>query len=169
LAIINHASGEAWVDASPRMDRGAVADLLREVTTERSALPRPRSRSRSPPAWRWVTTTPVIPQRSLPSRDRHVRIARSPSYHYEPETNGCAEKFIQTLKEEVRGEVLLERYHTLGDRELVADHSVARGARSPHPTGEPLTTPQHDQVGSNSAPSERPCAGNPKHSTTPGH
>ncbi len=27
--------------------------------------------------------------------------ARSPAYHYEPETNGCAEKFIQTLKEQV--------------------------------------------------------------------
>jgi len=31
----------------------------------------------------------------------HLGIARSPAYHYEPETNGCAEKFIQTLKEQV--------------------------------------------------------------------
>ena len=35
FAIIDHASGEAWVDAAPRMDRWAAADLLREVTTER--------------------------------------------------------------------------------------------------------------------------------------
>jgi putative transposase len=31
----------------------------------------------------------------------HLGIARSPAYHYEPETNGCTEKFIQTLKEQV--------------------------------------------------------------------
>ena len=35
FAIIDHASGEAWVDAAARMDRWAAADLLREVTTER--------------------------------------------------------------------------------------------------------------------------------------
>jgi putative transposase len=31
----------------------------------------------------------------------HLGIARSPAYHYEPETNGCVEKLIQTLKEQV--------------------------------------------------------------------
>ncbi len=31
----------------------------------------------------------------------HLGIARSPAYHYEPETNGCVEKFIQKLKEQV--------------------------------------------------------------------
>src|SRR5215213_11128483 len=35
FAIVDHASGEAWVDAAPRMDRWAAADLLREVTSER--------------------------------------------------------------------------------------------------------------------------------------
>ena len=39
----------------------------------------------------------------------HLGIARSPAYHYEPETNGCAEKFIQTLKEQV---LWLERFAT---------------------------------------------------------
>ncbi|HEX2707751.1 MAG TPA: hypothetical protein VHM66_07060 [Solirubrobacterales bacterium] len=39
----------------------------------------------------------------------HLGIARSPSYHYEPETNGCAEKFIQTLKEQV---LWIERFGT---------------------------------------------------------
>ena len=29
FAIIDHASGEAWVDAAPRMDRWAAADLPR--------------------------------------------------------------------------------------------------------------------------------------------
>jgi hypothetical protein len=35
FAVIGHATGEAWVDAAPWMDRRAAADLLREVTTER--------------------------------------------------------------------------------------------------------------------------------------
>jgi putative transposase len=30
----------------------------------------------------------------------HLGIARSPAFHYEPETNGCAEKAIQVLKEQ---------------------------------------------------------------------
>lgn len=29
FAIVDHATGEAWVDASPRRDRWAAADLLR--------------------------------------------------------------------------------------------------------------------------------------------
>jgi hypothetical protein len=37
-------------------------------------------------------------------------IARSPAFHYEPETNGCAEKAIQTLKEQV---LWIERFDTL--------------------------------------------------------
>ena len=41
FAIIDHASGEAWVDAAPRMDRWAAADLLREVTAERFPRGRP--------------------------------------------------------------------------------------------------------------------------------
>ncbi|MDP8909700.1 MAG: IS3 family transposase, partial [Chloroflexota bacterium] len=28
----------------------------------------------------------------------HLGIDRSPAFHYEPETNGVVEKFIQTLK-----------------------------------------------------------------------
>ena len=37
-------------------------------------------------------------------------IARSPAYHYEPETNGCVERFIQTLKEQI---LWIERFDTL--------------------------------------------------------
>ena len=39
----------------------------------------------------------------------HLGIARSPAYRYEPETNGCAEKAIQTLKEQV---LWIERFET---------------------------------------------------------
>jgi len=35
FAVIDHASGEVFCDASLRMDRWAAADLLREATTER--------------------------------------------------------------------------------------------------------------------------------------
>ena len=35
FAIIDHATGEAFCDASLRMDRFAAADLLREACTER--------------------------------------------------------------------------------------------------------------------------------------
>ena len=38
-----------------------------------------------------------------------VGVARSPAYHYEPETNGCVQKFIQTLKEQV---LWIERFQT---------------------------------------------------------
>ena len=40
----------------------------------------------------------------------HLGISRSPAFHYEPETNGCAEKAIQTLKEQV---LWIERFETL--------------------------------------------------------
>ena len=40
----------------------------------------------------------------------HLGIARSPAYHDGPETHGCVEKFIQTLKEQV---LWIERFDTL--------------------------------------------------------
>jgi putative transposase len=40
----------------------------------------------------------------------HLGISRSPAFHYEPETNGCAEKAIQTLKEQL---LWIERFRTL--------------------------------------------------------
>ena len=42
----------------------------------------------------------------------HLSIARSPAFHYEPETNGCAEKAIQTLKEQL---LWIERFDTLDE------------------------------------------------------
>ena len=35
FVVVDHATGEAWCEASPRMDRLAAADLLRETCTER--------------------------------------------------------------------------------------------------------------------------------------
>jgi hypothetical protein len=51
----------------------------------------------------------MLPLRSLPGRDRFLGIARSPALHDKPETNGCVEKFLQTLKEQV---LRIERFDT---------------------------------------------------------
>jgi transposase InsO family protein len=46
-----------------------------------------------------------------PGADSGSRLCHLASrYHYEPETNGCVEKFIQTLKEQV---LWIERFDTL--------------------------------------------------------
>jgi putative transposase len=42
----------------------------------------------------------------------HLAIERSLAFHYEPETNGVVEKFIQTLKEQV---LWIERFDTLAE------------------------------------------------------
>jgi putative transposase len=42
----------------------------------------------------------------------HLGIARSPAFHYEPETNGVAEKALQTLKEQV---LWIGRFDTLDE------------------------------------------------------
>jgi putative transposase len=49
--------------------------------------------------------------RSIAALD-HLAISRSPAYHYEPQTNGCVEKFNQTLKEQV---LWIERFDTLDE------------------------------------------------------
>jgi putative transposase len=46
FAIVDHCTGEAWVDAAPRIDRWAAADLLREAILTTSG----RSRPAPPPA-----------------------------------------------------------------------------------------------------------------------
>ena len=35
FAIVDHCTGDVWVDAAPRMDRFAAADLLREAIIDR--------------------------------------------------------------------------------------------------------------------------------------
>jgi putative transposase len=54
----------------------------------------------------------VLRQPPRPGRDDHLGIARSPAFHYEPETNGCAEKAIQILKEQL---LWIERFETLAE------------------------------------------------------
>jgi len=109
FAIVDHASGEAWVDAAPRMDRWAAADLLREVCAERFG-----SVDEAVAAGLALRYDggPCFRSHHYQAEIDFLGIARSPAYHYEPETNGCVEKFIQTLKEQV---LWIERFNTLDE------------------------------------------------------
>lgn len=106
FVMIDHASGEAWADAGLRMDRFAAADLLREVTSERFGSVEQAVAAGL--ALRYDGGSCFRSEHYHLEID-HLGIARSPAYHYEPETNGCAEKFIQTLKEQV---LWIERFDT---------------------------------------------------------
>ncbi len=98
FVIVDHGSGEVFFDAAPRMDRFAAADLLRELCSERfGSVERAVA---SGLALRY-DGGPCFRSHHYQAEIDHLGIARSPAYHYEPETNGCAEKAIQTLKEQL--------------------------------------------------------------------
>ena len=114
FVVIDHGSGEAWADASERMDRFAAADLLREVTIKRSGSV---ERAVADGLALRYDGGPCFRSHHYQSEIDHLGISRSPAYHYEPETNGCAERFIQTLKEQV---LWIRRFETLAElREAV--------------------------------------------------
>jgi transposase InsO family protein len=97
FAVVDHATGEAWCDASPRMDRLSAADLLREACGERfGSVERAVA---SGLALRYDGGS-CFRSHHYQAEIDHLGIERSPAYHYEPETNGVVEKFIQT-KEQV--------------------------------------------------------------------
>ena len=107
FAIVDHCTGEAFLDAAERMDRFAAAGLLREVTSERfGSVERAVASGLS----LRYDGGPCFRSAHYQAEIDHIGIARSPAYHYEPETNGCVEKFIQTLKEQV---LWIERFETL--------------------------------------------------------
>ena len=96
------------------MDRFAAADLLRELCSERfGSVERAVA---SGLALRY-DGGPCFRSHHYQAEIDHLGIARSPAYHYEPETNGCAEKAIQTLKEQL---LWIERFETFEElREAV--------------------------------------------------
>jgi transposase InsO family protein len=106
FAIIDHASGEVWADASLRMDRWAAADLLREVTSERFGSVEQAVAAGL--ALRY-DGGPCFRCGHYQAEIDHLGIARSPAYHDEPETNGCIERFMGVLKEQV---LWIERFDT---------------------------------------------------------
>src|SRR5581483_7841715 len=89
---------EVWYDAARRMDRFAAADLLREVCAERFG-----SVGQAVAAGLALRYDGGSCFRSDHDQAEtgHLGIARSPAFHSEPETNGCAEKAIQARKEQV--------------------------------------------------------------------
>jgi putative transposase len=109
FVIVDHASNEVWYDAARRMDRFAAADLLREVCAERFG-----SVERAVAAGLALRYDGGSCFRSdhYQAEIDHLGIARSPAFHYEPETNGCAEKAIQVLKEQL---LWIERFETLDE------------------------------------------------------
>ena len=109
FVIVDHASGEVWFDAAERMDRFAAADLLREVCAERFGSVEHAVAAGL--ALRYDGGSCFRSDHYQAEID-HLGIARSPAFHYEPETNGCAEKAIQTLKEQ---QLWIERFDTLDE------------------------------------------------------
>jgi putative transposase len=107
FAIVDHCTGETWVDAAPRMDRFAAADLLREAISDRfgsvetGAAAGLKLRHDGGSCFRSA---------HYQAENNDLGIDRSPAFHYEPETNGVVEKFIQTFKEQV---LWIERFDTL--------------------------------------------------------
>ncbi|MFN8161570.1 MAG: IS3 family transposase [Solirubrobacterales bacterium] len=98
FCIVDHGSGELFFDAAARMNRSAAADLLREVTAERFGSV--EAAVASGLALRY-DGGPCFRSHHYQAEIDHLGIARSPAYHYEPETNGCAERAIQVLKEQL--------------------------------------------------------------------
>jgi putative transposase len=107
FALVDHCTGEAWVDAAPRMDGWAAADLLREAVAERFGSVEAgvatglKLRHDGGSCFRSAHYQAELD---------HLGLERSPAFAYEPETNGIVEKFIQTLKEQV---LWIERFDTL--------------------------------------------------------
>ena len=107
FAIVDHCTGEAWVDAAPRMDRWAAADLLRDAVLDRfgsveaGAAAGLKLRHDGGSCFRSGHYQAEID---------HLGLDRSPAFAYEPETNGVVEKFLQTLKEQV---LRIERFDAL--------------------------------------------------------
>lgn len=90
--------GEVFYNVAARMDRWAVADLLREVTTERFGSV--EAAVAAGLSLRHDGGSCFRSEHSQTEID-HLGISRSPAFHYEPETDGCAETAVQTLKEQV--------------------------------------------------------------------
>ena len=78
-----------------------------------------RSSRRSPPASLRYDGGSCFRSDHYQAEINHLGIARSPAFHYEPETNGCAEKAIQVLKEQL---LWIERFETLEDLRQAVRH-----------------------------------------------
>src|SRR2546422_11130800 len=103
------------------MDRFAATALLREVCTERFGSV--EAAVASGLALRY-DGGPCFRSEHYQAEIDHLGIARSPAFHYEPETNGCVERFIQTLKEQLLWTERFEPFEQL--RHAVRDFARRR-------------------------------------------
>src|SRR5215210_705030 len=122
FAIIDHCTGEAWVDAAPRMDRWAAGDLLREAICDRFGSV--EAGTAAGLALRHDGGS-CFRSAHYQAEIDHLGIDRSPAFAYQPETNGVVEKFIQTLKEQV---LWIEHFDALDElrarvRQFAADYN----------------------------------------------
>jgi len=101
------------------MDRWAAADLLREVSTERFGSVEQAVAAGL--ALRY-DGGPCFGSEHYQAEIDHLGIAGSPAYHYEPQTNGCIERFMGVLKEQV---LWIERFDT---HEVTGPRLLVRGA-----------------------------------------
>ena len=100
FVIVDHASNQVWYDAARRMDRFAAADLLREVCSERFGSVEQAVAAGL--ALRYDGGSCFRSDHYQTEID-HLGIARSPAFHYEPETNGVAEKACRRSKSRCSG------------------------------------------------------------------
>jgi putative transposase len=145
FAIVDHCTGEVWVDAAPRMDRWAAADLLREAVLDRFGSVEAGA----------AVGLKLRHDGGSCFRSGHYQaeidflgLDRSPAFVYESETNGVVEKFLQTLKEQV---LWIERFDTLEQlrarvRQFARDYNEhwlleRHGYRSPRQARAALTGP----------------------------
>lgn len=105
FAIVDHCTGEAWVDAAPKMDRfAAVCSRPAARSHHRPLRLRRGQRRRRPEA---PPRRPLaLSLGALQAEIDYLVIDCGPAFRYEPETNGVVEKFMPWI----------ERFDTLEQR-----------------------------------------------------
>ena len=109
FANVDHWSAEAWTHVAKTGDRIAALQPVYDAVIDRFGGARPRRGPGHQPPPRLGTP---IPLEALSGVDRLARITDDAAYIGEPETNGCAERFIRTLKEQC---LWAELYDTVDD------------------------------------------------------
>ena len=97
FVAVDHYTAEGWASVAKRGDRFACLEPIYDAVRESVRRHRARRRERDRHAPRLGT---AIHLRSFPGALRWLGIEDSPAYVGEPPCNGCAERFIRTLKEQ---------------------------------------------------------------------
>jgi putative transposase len=148
FAMIDPACGEVWVDATPRMDRWAAADLLREACKERFGSV--EAAVADGLALRHDGRA-VLLLRPLPGRDRPPRDQPLAGVSLRARDQRLRREVHQTLKEQV---LWIERFETLAAarcdprvRAALQPRVAARSPRLPHPARSPPAPDRSGRAG----------------------